>query len=211
MENYLEETFYYNYNHAAIQEVFKNVEQRGSVKQQAIDLYLHIRDGWLYDPYTFHTSKEDLRAGEIIQRKKGHCLDKSIILISCLRARQIPARIHLSKVRNHIDVERIIEVLGSDELVPHGFVEVWIDGKWGACTPAFNQSLCKKLNVNVLEFDGENDSIFQQYDRGGGKFMEYLEDYGTFVDFPYDFVMQKLEENYPKFKIRKAQSDTFGI
>lgn len=211
MENYLKETYYYNFNNLVVKEFLKKVSQHKSKKEQAIALYLLVRDGWKYDPYTYYVSKEDFQANAVMQRKGGHCLDKSIILITCLRAFGIPARIHLAKVKNHIGVERIIEKLGSDELVPHGYVEVMIDEKWVACTPAFNKSLCDKLQVNVLEFDGKNDSIFQPYNKNGDQFMQYLEDFGAFEDFPYDFVIQTLKSHYPKLKPLIEQSKVFNL
>jgi len=163
METCLKETYYYNFNNIVIQKILKKVNSHQSKKEQAIELYLLVRDGWKYNPLVYHTKKEHFKASEIMQRNGGHCLDKSILLITCLRALGIPAKIHLAKVKNHIGVERIIELLGNDELAPHGYVDVMLNGKWVACTPAFNKSLCDKLGVDVLEFDGENDSIFQPY------------------------------------------------
>jgi len=134
-----------------------------------------------------------------------------LVLIACLRALGIPSKIHLAKVKNHIGVERIIELLGNDELAPHGYVDLLLNGKWIACTPAFNQSLCKKLGVDVLEFDGENYSIFHAYNTKGDQFMQYLEDYEAFDDFPYDFVMQTLVSHYPKIKTLLQQSSIVNL
>jgi len=211
MESCLQETYCYNFNNTIVQEFLKKVNQHQSRKEQAIELYLLVRDGWKYNPLVYHTKKEHFIASEIMQREGGHCLDKSIILISCLRALGVPSKIHLAKVKNHIGVERIIELLGNDELAPHGYVEVMLNGKWLACTPAFNKSLCDKLGVDVLEFDGKNNSIFQPYNIKGDQFMQYLEDYGTFEDFPYDFVMQTLLSHYPKIKTLLKQSSVFRL
>ena len=52
-------------------------------------------------------------------------------------------------------------------------------------------------NVEPLDFDGENDSIFQEYNNEGREFMEYLEDYGYFEDVPLDFMEAKAREHYP--------------
>lgn len=211
MENSLQETYYYDFSDPVVQDFVKKVNQQQSKKEQAIELYLLVRDGWKYNPLVYHTQKEHFKASEIMQREGGHCLDKSIILITCLKALGIPAKIHLAKVKNHIGVERIVELLGNDELAPHGYVDLLLNRKWIACTPAFNESLCKKLGVNVLEFDGENDSIFQAYNTKGDQFMQYLEDYGTFEDFPYDFVMQTLASHYPKIRTLLAESSVFNL
>ena len=102
-----------------------------------------------------------------------------------------------AKVKNHIATERLEQFLQTNELVPHGIVELYLNEKWVKCTPAFNKSLCDKLGVDVLEFDGENDSIFQEYDRKGAVFMEYLEDYGHYDDVPIGFIEKIMRQYYP--------------
>ena len=83
-------------------------------------------------------------------------------------------------------------------MVPHGYVEIFLEEKWVKATPAFNKSLCEKLNVHVLEFNGEEDSIFQEYcAENENKFMEYIEDYGTFETNPLDKIETLLLEHYP--------------
>ena len=120
------------------------------------------------------------------------------MLIACLRGLQIPARIHLAKVKNHIGVERFIEKFGTDEITPHGMVDVFLDGKWLKISPAFNKELCAKCNVATLNFDGENDSIFHEFDNSGNKFMDYIDDYGSFEDVPVEFILNNFKENYPE-------------
>lgn len=198
MENYLAPTYYFDYESPAIQ-TFANkvVKDVSTAKEKAIQLYYAIRDGWFYDAYQIHIKKEEFRSSLIMQRDRGHCIDKATLLISCLRSVAIPARIHLVKVRNHIAVEKIMARFGTDELTPHAFVEVYLNPQWVGVTPAFNKTLCEKLNVAPLEFDGQNDSLFQSFNRRGEKFMEYLADYGTFDDIPFDFIRQNMIEHYP--------------
>jgi hypothetical protein len=57
-------------------------------------------------------SKEKYKSSHIAKKQSGNCVEKSIILIACLRALGIPARLHLGKVKNHIAVERLTENLG---------------------------------------------------------------------------------------------------
>ncbi len=197
MVNYLESTFYFDADHSAVQHFVNSLQLKDfSPKSAAIKLFEEIRDGWKYNPYVIHFMEEKYLASQIIQRETGHCLDKSILLITCLRALNIPARLGLAKVKNHIGVETIVEKFSSEVLTPHGYVEIYLNEKWVAATPAFNKELCKKLNVELLNFDGENDAVFQPNNNSGNKFMEYLEDYGTFDDFPMDFIIQNFKNHY---------------
>jgi hypothetical protein len=79
----------------------------------------------------------------------------------------------------------------------HGAAEMFVDGKWVKATPAFNKRLCDFLGVDAIEFDGTSDAIFQEYDREGNVFMEYLHDYGAFDDMPYQMFLDELDRHYP--------------
>ncbi|MHA7057125.1 transglutaminase-like domain-containing protein [Aquimarina sp. M1] len=195
--DYVTETFYFDYETDEIQDLIVEFNRDTLTdKEKATLLYLKVRDHWRYDPYHISLKKEAYKASTIAKKNSGHCLDKSILLIACLRGLGIPARIHLAKVKNHIGVERLIEKFGTNELTPHGMINVYLDGKWLKASPAFNKALCEKCNVAPLEFDGEQDSMFQEYDNDGGVFMEYIEDYGHFEDVPFDFILRNLKEHY---------------
>ena len=201
MTKSLESTYFFDYDHPVIQDLIAEFKVDSlSDQEKAKQLYLKVRDGWRYNPYDISFRKEALKSSHIAQQDHGHCIDKSILYISGLRALGIPARLHLAKVKNHIAVERLIEKFGTNELTPHGMVDVYLNGKWVKATPAFNKELCDKTGVAPLEFDGTSDSIFQAYGTEGQEFMEYLDDYGSFEDVPLDFIEQNMKENYPKLE-----------
>ncbi|WP_130287950.1 transglutaminase-like domain-containing protein [Aquimarina brevivitae] len=196
--NYTESTAYYDFETDEIQQLIAEFNIHSlSNEDKAIGLYLKVRDGWRYDPYHISLEKKGYKASIIAKKSSGHCIDKSILLIAGLRGLGIPARIHLAKVKNHIGVERLTEKFGTNELTPHGMVNIYLSGKWLKASPAFNASLCEKCNVPPLAFDGKNDSMFQAYDASGAVFMEYLEDYGHFEDVPIDFIFETMKSHYP--------------
>lgn len=196
--NYIETTDFLDYKTSEIQQVISGFNSNQLTdKQKAIQIYLKVRDGWRYNPYKLCFEKECYKASTIAKKDEGHCIEKSILLAACLRGVNIPARIHLAKVKNHIGVERLIEKFGTNELSPHGMVDMYLDGKWLKVSPAFNIELCKIYNIAPLDFDGENDSVFHEFDKEGNIFMEYLEDYGHFDDVPIDFIHENFKSNYP--------------
>ncbi len=201
MTTYISENYNFDFSTPSIQSILLDISPANEILSDiefAIKAYLYVRDTWDYFPYRFSLQKEDWKASNIIKHSNGHCLDKAIILISLLRAKSIPARIGLAKVKNHIGVDQIVEKFGNDVLVPHGYVEIYLNKKWIKATPAFNASLCAKLNVDVLEFDGKNDSLFQEFDKTGNhSFMEYLDDYGTFDEIPLAYMLKLMKETYP--------------
>lgn len=170
-------------------------------REAAVALYLRVRDGLRYTPWRVRFTEDAYRASDVLRRDKaegGHCIDKALWLAGAARAVGIPSKLHFATVRNHIATERLEQALGTDLLVYHGYVELFLDGRWVAATPAFNRGLCERLGVEVMEFDGVHDSIFQQYDREGGQFMEYVTDHGSHTDLPFDAMIAEWRLRYPK-------------
>jgi transglutaminase-like putative cysteine protease len=200
---YLRQTEYLDYENSAIEHLIAEYKNSSlSEKGKAQGMYIKVRDGWKYNPYRISLDPDNYRASSIAGKTEGHCVEKAILLAACLRGLGIPARLRFAKVTNHIAVERLTERFGTNVLTPHGMVDVYLNKKWVKATPAFNKELCTKCNVAPLEFDGANDSMFQEFNEEGKPFMEYLEDYGHFDDVPLDFMIQNLQEHYPEvFKL----------
>ncbi len=199
MENsYLQSSFYLDYDNSVIQDIVANFRHLNTEQQKIEQLYLFVRDNWRYNAYNIGLTANHFKASTIAKKKDGHCVDKSILYITCLRALNIPARLRLAKVSNHIAIEKLIEKLGSNEIAPHGLTEVFYNGNWVKCSPAFNKELCDKFQVDVLDFNGTEDSVFQEFNNKEQKFMTYLEDYGSFEDVPLDLIKKTFQDNYPK-------------
>lgn len=195
-EIYLQPTHFIDSDNPMVIEYAKSKTQATSDKQKAIDLYLAVRDDILYDPYHLILNPDLISASITLNRGRGYCVEKSLLLAAVGRVHGIPSRLGFSIVRNHLSTPKFVEMLRSDKFVFHGYNEFWIEGKWVKCTPAFNKTLCDRFGVEALPFDGEHDSIFHAYE-GGKKYMEYLHEYGQFDDLPYELFVQELKIHYP--------------
>lgn len=210
--DYLQASYYLDFNHKNIKKITSKFNDAGlSDKEKAIKLYTFVRDNWLYNPYDITLLKDHYKASFIAEKPSGNCIEKSVLLVACLRGLHIPARLHLGKVKNHIAVDKLTEKFGSNELTPHGMVNVFLNDKWLKLSPAFNKSLCEKFNVPPLDFDGENHSFLQQYNSDGNLFMEYLDDYGHFADVPLDFMKANIKQHYPHIFDTKENITTFKL
>lgn len=165
--------------------------------EKAVKLYYAVRDGFNYNPYEVDLSPEAMKASSLLKRDYGYCVEKSCLLAACARAAGIPSRLGFAKVRNHIATEKLEELFKTNVMVFHGYTELFLKGKWVKATPVFNKSLCEKLNVDSLEFNGEENSVFQSFNKEGNQFMEYLFDYGNFDDVPRELFISELKKNYP--------------
>lgn len=185
-----------DFSHPEVSDFFDQNVAGASDLEKAVNFYYAVRDQIRYNPYFIRLDADDLRVSKVIEKKEGHCIDKANVFIALCRKAGIPARLGLAKVRNHMGTSGLEKVLRSNVLAPHGYAEVWLNDKWVKCTPAFNKQLCEKLGVAPLEFDGLNDSLFQEYDRADG-YMEYVEDYGSFAQVPIPYVTEILQKEYP--------------
>ena len=169
-----------------------------SVREQAVHLYGAVRDVFLYDPYHIDLSVEGMRASTVLERGKGWCVPKAALLAALCRALGIPARVGLADVKNHVTPPRLRAMMDTDVFYRHGYVLIWIEGRWVKATPAFNASLCEKMRVGPLEFDGIHDSISHPFDLEGQKHMEYLTDHGGYDDVPLEEIRPVFERYYSR-------------
>ncbi|NER16467.1 transglutaminase-like domain-containing protein [Spongiivirga citrea] len=197
MEQYIQPTFYIDSDNDDIQNYTQRVTNGiTDTVEQVKSLFTAVRDDFYYNPYELDLSPSGMKASAVLNKKTAYCIEKAVLLAAVLRAKNIPAKLHFGNVRNHIAVGKFVELTKSDLMVFHGCTVVWLNNKWIKLTPAFNKELCKKLNVGVLDFDGENDAVFQQFSKDGSKFMVYEHEYGEFNDLPYEMMLGEFSKYY---------------
>ncbi len=169
--------------------------------ERAAKLYYFVRDAIRYDPYYPFYLPEHYRASNVLDAKRGYCVSKAALLCALARAVGIPARIGFATVKNHLATRQLIEHMGSDLFVCHGFTELYLNGKWVKATPAFNIELCRRFGVPALEFDGSTDSIFHAFSSQQTFFMEYIEYTGVYSDVPVETILQAWRKAYGQERV----------
>lgn len=173
----------------------------------AVKLYYAVRDGIWYDPYYPFYLPEHYRASNVLKSGRGYCVCKASLLCALGRACSIPSRVGFADVRNHLATKQLIERLGCDLFVYHGFTEFYLEGKWVRATPAFNIELCERHKVVPLEFNGREDSIFHAYNLDKKQHMEYVEYHKSYADIPVDIIVAEWEKAYGKDRVREWIND----
>jgi transglutaminase-like putative cysteine protease len=169
---------------------------------KAVRLYYAVRDEIRYDPYMPFHLPEHYRASSVLNGGRGFCIPKVSLLCAAGRACGIPSRAGFADVRNHLATRQLLEYMGSDIFVFHGFTEFYLEGKWVKATPAFNAELCRRHGVAPLEFNGREDSVFQPYNDSRQRFMEYLAFRGTYADIPVREIVAAFGQTYGEERVR---------
>jgi transglutaminase-like putative cysteine protease len=198
MERYLKPTAFFDYNQPVVKAWI--AAQLESVSDNPVEqvkaLYLAVRDSVNYNPYVFRIDPKTFSASHALKAGESYCIPKAVLLGAAARAIGIPSRLGLADVRNHLSSPKLIEWLRSDIFRMHGFIELYLNGRWVKATPAFNKQLCEMMKVDPLEFDGIHDSIFQEYTKSGLAHMEYVNDHGVFDDVPHEFIIAGVRAAY---------------
>lgn len=169
--------------------------------EQAVRLFYAVRDRIRYSAYGIDLKPESFRASRVLEIGRGWCVTKACLYAAVSRAVGIPCRLGFADVKNHLATAKLRAAMGTDVFCYHGYNELWLEGKWVKATVAFNRSLCEKARLKPLEFDGRYDSLYHPFDLEGRRHMEYLHDYGSFVDVPLEAILTKFAEVYPNMPI----------
>jgi transglutaminase-like putative cysteine protease len=176
--------------------------QSSNPVDQAVRIYYAVRDAIRYDPYYPFYLPEHYQASNVLASGRGYCVSKASLLCALGRSLGIPSRVGFATVCSHLATKQLIEFLGSDLFVYHGYTDFFLEGKWVKATPAFNKELCRRHRVAPLEFNGREDSIFQPFNQENKKFMEYLDFLGTYDDIPVEVIVRAWEEAYGRERVQ---------
>jgi transglutaminase-like putative cysteine protease len=165
----------------------------------AAHIFAAVRDEIRYDPYAISKDPDDYRASVVLDAGRGYCVQKSVLLTAAARSAGIPSRLGFADVRNHLQSARLLEVMGTDLFVYHGYSTLFVAGHWTKASPAFNAELCARFGVPPLDYDGTHDALLHAYTGDGTRHMEYIHDHGIFADLPFETVMSAYREAYPNF------------
>jgi len=204
-------TYYFNFDHDAVRD-FAADRARGATTdiETATRLFYAVRDEIRYDPYCLRFGPEFYRASYTLEKKIGWCVPKGVLMTAACRSAGLAARVGYADVRNHLTTPRLKELMGTDIFSYHGYVEIWLAGRWVKATPVFDKALCDRFGVVAQEFDGAKDSLFQQFDARGRRHMEYVKDHGPYDDLPLKEIMDDFAWRYPKYIERQKKGQLAG-
>jgi hypothetical protein len=210
MNNFLKSTEFLDFYHPNFNAVEQIFNSQNSNLELVIDLYNWVRDAFIYDPYHLDITQNGLTASSVLSKKRAWCVEKSILLASLARKFGFPSKLGFAIVKNHLEISKLKDFLKREEIVFHGYCSIFVNDKWVKCTPAFDKRICAWNKVNVLQWDGVHDAMFQEFSEGK-KFMEYLHFYGEFDDVPINLMNEEMRKYYPHLFEIEHNSKSFSF
>jgi transglutaminase-like putative cysteine protease len=175
---------YIDSDHPAVQQFAEtSVRADAGAREKASVLYKAVRDGIRYNPYVSMRVADTFRASSVLAAGQGYCVGKASLYAAACRVHGIPARVGFADVKNHLTTEKLRASMGTD-------------GAWRKATPTFNDTLCAKVGVAPLDFDGHSDALLHPFDGEGRAYMQYVNDRGTYHDVPAKFLMREMARDY---------------
>ena len=194
---YLSPTWFIDSDNPDVNAFAKEVTQGCDTdEEKAVKLFLAVRDGIRYDPYSITNVPIDYTASDVLRRRAAYCIPKAVLLAAVSRAAGIPVRLGFADVKNHLASEKLLAQLGSGTFIYHGFVEFWLHDTWVKATPAFNIEMCERFGVRPLDFDGYRDTLFHEFSMDGQRHMEYIATRGSFADLPLEEIISSFDKMY---------------
>ncbi len=209
---YLTPTFFIDYDNPEVA-AFADEHTTGLTDsiEKVVSLFQTVRDDFRYDPYRIPLKPENFKASMVLKQGYGFCITKAVLLTAVARAAGIPARLGFANVRNHLNTDKLHNLMGTDIFYWHGYTELYLKNRWVKATPAFNRNLCERFGFQVPDFDGHSDSRFHSLDSEGNLHMEYLMDHGSFDDLPYKKIMQTWAKHYTSILAGHLAAASSGV
>jgi len=165
-------------------------------EDKAVSLFYFVRDQIKYTMYVQITREEDYKATTTLARGNGYCGHKAVLMTALARAAGIPARLKFADLENHKLPQKYIEMQGTNLTVYHGFLELYLNGRWLTVDPAYDQVMCAKNRLVPVEFDGEHDATLHPLDQDGNPDTTCVRIHGPFRDLPHAEIIRATKEAY---------------
>ena len=203
-DRYLAPTATIDCNHPSIARIVGRVGGDSSdVYELASKLFAWARDEIAYDVESPFFLPEHYRASFVVERGRGFCIQKAVVLAAFCRRARIPARLVFADIRNHRAPRELVEMMGTDVFAHHCYNELWLGGRWVKVVCSFDKRLCERHDFPLVEFDGRHDALFPDRDAAQRPFVEYVKVHGPRDDVDVGEVLEAWEKTYGRYRVQE--------
>jgi transglutaminase-like putative cysteine protease len=159
-------------------------------------IFDYVRDDIRYDMGPVLDKRNDWRASSTVERGYGFCQQKAVVLAALLRARGIPAGVGMETVLDHKIPPHLAEHIGGQELSPHGYTIVFVDGMWQRVDASLDATLCERKGYRVVDYTPSGDHLLPATDLADKPHFDHVRTIGEWPDVPDEIVAETLALSY---------------
>ncbi len=201
----LEPTDFIDAKHPSIQAVIEELKVDDLPQPEAAAaLFFYVRDEISYE-FMLKLSRDEYVASNILQEKKGFCVQKAVLLAALGRGAGIPTVLMISDLRDHSMQPDLEEALRSNTLFHHGFNALFLEGRWLLVDASLSIDVVRRKGYRPVEFNGREDALMSSTTLSGAPHNEYTKLYGAFADLDYDEMIDTFAEGYRNADIAAVQ------
>ena len=86
MKEYLQPTRFLDFDSEIVRTFVSDNLTGEDHRQQAVSLYYAVRDQIRYNPYSYLTGPDGMKASSVLAAKNAFCVPKALLLAACCRA-----------------------------------------------------------------------------------------------------------------------------
>ncbi len=146
----------------------------------------HVRDEVAYNLTPLLPSRDCWQATATLDRGKGFCEQKAVVLTALLRASGVPAAMAFQHICDHqLLGTRFEKALPGGVIICHGLVRIHLDGAWWDADPTLDTRLCEHRGYRVTRLRRGQHARLPATTTSGEKHFDILAEFGPFQDLPH--------------------------
>jgi len=193
---FLRPTFFIDSDHESIASLASElVDMSDPPEARAEAVFNFVRDDIKYD-FGAKVHQHEYVASYVLEKGKGYCVQKAILLCALGRAANVPVALVHSNLVDHTLPPAYIKKLGTNVMYSHGLNAFYLDGKFILADATLSPDVVGKRGYRKTGFDPGKDNLIPATTPDGSPHAEYLKFHGLFSEFDHERMVKKLILHY---------------
>ncbi len=153
---------------------------------KALALFTFVRDAIRYDIGPDLPNRSAWHAGATLQRGKGFCQQKAVLLAALLRAQAIPSGLGFEHIRDwKLQGTRFEAILPEGVIIYHGLTYAFLHGGWRAMDATLDRALSEKRGYQLVQASPTAHALLPALDLAGNRHFDRFGHWGPYCDLPH--------------------------
>jgi transglutaminase-like putative cysteine protease len=164
-------------------------------RAQTVRLFRYVRDEVHYE-FRAKFSPKEYVASYVLEKGRGFCVQKAVLLCALARAAQIPAALVISDLQDHTLPPKITAAMGTDTMFHHGLNAFYLEGRWLLADASLSPDVVTRKRFRPVDFDGKGDALHSTTRLDDTPHAQYVRFHGLYADLDYESMMSQFAAAY---------------